>query len=129
MVKKKEIDINFDWSSVAGSTEMHNEFKRQFTLTVPKHFKDAFVLPYDVGTVRALAEPENIYKMGQTGCLDTIVITPKATLWFDMKTGKARLQPNQKAFINTLLNIHGEHRGFKINSIAEGLKIIGFFYE
>ena len=124
---KNKIDIHFNWSTVAGSTEMHNEFKRQFTVTVPKHFKDAFVLPYDVGFVRAFTQPEICYQMGQQGCLDTLVIVPKATLWFDMKTGKAVLQPNQKAFIRTLKEIHGSDRGFKLSSIKQGLDIIKEF--
>jgi len=118
---------SFNYATVAGSTEMHNQFKKEFTIYVSKMIPQALVLPYDVAFVRAYSEPEKVFQVGQKGVLDTIVILPKATLWFDMKTGGARLQKNQMAFCERIFHIHGERRGFKITSVEDGIDIIEQF--
>lgn len=126
---RKEIDINFNWSTVQGSTENHNKFKKQFIKVVNKTFLKSMVIPYDIGFVRAYSQPEICYKIGQDGVLDTIVIIPNHVLFFDMKTGNARLSTLQKAFIKQVKLINGVDKAFKINSIKEGLDIIKGFYE
>lgn len=123
------INISHDYSKERGSTELHQRFKKEFTISVSKEFDSAMVIPYDIGFVRAYSNPDICYKIGQDGVLDTIVVTPKATLWFDMKTGMATLSKEQRAFKERIFQIHGEHRAFKISSVEQGLKIIRFFYD
>ena len=128
MVKRKKIDIDFDWSTIEGSTENHNEFKRQFTVCVPKEFINSMVLPYDVAFVRTYSQPEICFHVGQKGVLDTIVEIPNASLFFDMKTGKAKLSPLQKNFVKMMKEIKGVDVAFKITSVRQGLNIIRGFY-
>jgi len=126
-MKINNIDITFDYSTVKGSTELHEKFKKDFIKVCAKVCPDVMVIPYDVGFYRAYSQPDIIVRCGQKGVLDTVIITPKATLWFDMKTGKNTLQENQKNFIKRLKEIKGEIRGFKINSIKQGLDLIQDF--
>lgn len=86
-------------------------------------------LTYDVGFFRAWSNPDIPVRCGQIGALDIIVMIPKGVLWFDTKTGKARLSPEQKNFVAQLKEVHGEDRGFKITSIQQGIDIIQGFID
>lgn len=122
---KKEIDIYFDYSKVKGSTELHNKFKSDFMICVSRRFNDVTVIPYDVGFYRAWSNPDIPVRCGQVGVADTIVFGDKWYLFFDMKTGHATLQANQKGFKARIKEINnGVDRVFKINSIAQGLTLI-----
>lgn len=123
------IDLNFDYSKVKGSTELHNEFKKYFKLSVSQNFPNAIVLDYDVAKVRAISQPEIIYQVGNKGVLDTIVLLKNIYIFFDMKTGKNKLQKNQIYFKERIYEINKDERAFKINSIREGLDIIKRFYD
>lgn len=116
--------IDYDYSKVKGNTTLHNQFKKEFEIYACKEFDKIMVIPYDVGFVRAYSNPEIAYKMGMEGVLDTIVLTEKGVIFFDMKTGKARLQKNQMNFCIAVRNILGGHRAFKISSCLEGIQLI-----
>ena len=119
------IDIHFDYSKIKGSTTMHNKFKNEFMVSVAKEFPDVMVLPYDVAFVRAYSEPERCFQVGQKGVLDTVVLGKNWYLFLDMKTGCATLQANQKDFVKRLACINlGSPRGFKINTVFQGLELI-----
>lgn len=119
------IDIDFDYSKVKGSTQMHNKFKQEFILTVPKFYPDVVVIPYDVSKVRAMSQPDIIYQVGQVGVPDTIVFGNSWYLLLDMKTGKATLQPNQKRFKKRIADVNkGIERVFKVKSVRQCLNLI-----
>lgn len=123
----KEINIDFDYSSVRGSTELHNKFKKEFMISCSWKYENVMILPYDVGFFRAWSNPDVPVRCGKEGVFDTIVIIPNHTLWFDMKTGKATLQQNQKNFKNRLKQIKGYDVAFKVSSVREALNIIEEF--
>ncbi len=119
------IDVNFDYSKVKGSTPLHNKFKKEFMIKCAQAFYNIVVIPYDVGFVRSYSQPEICYRVGQEGVPDTIVLGKGWYLLLDMKTGKATLQKNQKAFQQRILEVNeGFHRVYKINSVAQGLQLI-----
>jgi len=120
------INIDFDYSKVKGSTELHNKFKKEFIITVPQHYPNVMVLPYDVAFVRAYSQPEICFQVGQPGVPDTIVLGCGWYLLLDMKTGRATLQQNQRNFQARIFEINlGFGRVFKINSVRAGLRLIG----
>lgn len=123
---QKPIDINFDYSKVKGSVEMHNKFKKEFMVAVSKKFPDVMVIPYDVLVARAFINPDIIVRAGQAGTLDTIILGNKSYLFFDMKTGSAVMQKNQINFQTRIREINlGNDRAFKITSISQGFELIG----
>lgn len=122
---KTPIDIYFDYSKVKGSTELHNKFKREFTICASKEFPDISVIPYDVAFVRAYSQPEICFQMGQKGVLDLIVFGNGWYLLLDTKTGRNNLQTNQKDYRDRIKEINqGVDKAFKINSIIQGLELI-----
>lgn len=116
--------IDFDYSKVKGSATLHNQFKKEFEIYVPQHIDNVMVIPYDVAFVRAYSEPEKCFMMGMEGVLDTIVITPDKTFFFDLKTGNAKLSKKQLDFCIAIKRIYGEPRAFKINSCIQGIQLI-----
>lgn len=124
----RNIDINFNYSKIEGSTTLHNKFKKEFREAASASFDKIIVLPYDVAKVRALSEPERIYQMGQIGVPDTLVLLPNIYLFFDQKTGKARLSKLQNNFKMRVTFINQDQRVFAINSIKQGLDIIRKYY-
>lgn len=123
----KEIDIHFDYSKVKGSTELHNKFQAEFTVSAYRKFNNIIVIPYYVGFVRAYREPDICFKAGAEGIPDTIVFGDGFYLLLDMKTGKATLQKNQLAYRERFKEINlGKDRVFKINSVYEGLLLIEY---
>lgn len=124
------IDVNFDYSKVRGSTEMHNKFKKEFLISASKKYPDVMVIPYDVGFFRAYSQPDIIVRCGQEGVPDTIVFGCGWYLLLDMKTGKAKFQKNQIACKNRIAQINkGRERVFKITTVNQGLCLIGNCYE
>lgn len=122
--------IDFDYSKVKGSTELHNKFKNEFMIYASKEFSHIMIIPYDVGFFRAWSNPDIPVRCGMDGVPDTIIFGLTWYLLFDMKTGKARFQQNQKDFQERIRVINGgKHRVFKINSCLEGIKIIRQQYE
>ena len=120
------IDTYFDYSKVAGSTEMHNKFKKEFMISVSEKFSDVMVIPYDVGFFRAYSQPDIVVRCGQEGVPDTIVLGCGWYLLLDMKTGKAKFQANQKAIKARIAEINkGRERVFKITSVHQGLCLVG----
>jgi len=125
----KRINIYFDYSTARGSTEQHNKFKKEFMICCSYQFPDITVIPYDVGFVRAYNQPEICYRVGQEGVPDTIVFGKDFYLFFDMKTGKNRLQENQIDFKNRIKDINkGIDRVFKLTSVIQGLEVISVNY-
>lgn len=116
--------IDHDYSKEAGSTTLHNQFKKEFEIYVPQHFVNVMVIPYDVGFVRAYSEPEKAYMMGMEGVLDTIVVLPQATFFFDVKTGGNKLTKKQLDFCIAIKKIYGSNRAFKINSCSQGIALM-----
>lgn len=118
------IDINFDYSKVKGSTELHNKFKKEFMIYVSKEFHGVAILPYDVAFVRAYSQPEVCYQMGQVGVPDTIIFGEGWYRFADMKTGQAKLSHGQVAFRSRMAVINGKTVVYKINSVKQGLDLI-----
>lgn len=124
------IDINFDYSKVFGSTELHNKFKKEFIIECSRRFPSVTIIPYDVGFFRAWSNPDIPVRCGQVGVPDTIVFGNGWYLLFDIKTGKAVFQKNQQAFKDRIAIINnGRERVFKIKSVNDGLCIIGNQYD
>jgi len=130
MTKTKINPIDFDYSKVRGSTEMHNKFKKEFMIYCSRKFPDVMVIPYDVGFYRAYSQPDIIVRCGQDGVPDTIVLGCGWYLLLDMKTGKNKFQENQKAIKARIAEINkGRERVFKIKSSLEGICLIGNCYD
>ena len=127
---KNKIDINFDYSKVRGSTELHNKFKREFMICASRAFPNVSIIPYDVGFYRAWSDPDVPVRCGQEGVPDTIIFGCGWYLLVDQKTGKATLQDNQKMYKRRIAEINnGVEKVFKINSVFEGLQLIREQYE
>lgn len=122
------IDVDFDYSKVKGSTELHNKFKKEFMIKVSELLPNVIILPYDVAFVRAYSEPDVCYQVGQPGVPDTLVLAARDYYLFDMKTGRARLTSKQKAFANRVKEISGKDRVFKLNTVRRGIEIIKHGY-
>ena len=123
--EKDLINIDFDYSKVKGSTELHNKFKKELMISIAKAFFDTVVIPYDVAFVRAYSQPEKCFRVGQEGVPDIIVLGNGFYYLLDTKTGKNKLQKNQKDFKVRIAGINkGVERVFKINSVREGLDLI-----
>jgi len=121
------IDIDFDYSKVEGSTELHNEFKSKFMVSVGEYFPLVTIIPYDVAFVRAMSQPEVMFQVGRKGVPDTIAFGCGWYEFFDMKTGSARLTKKQRDFQTQIrANNNGRDRVHKLTTIREGLEIIKY---
>lgn len=118
------ININFDYSKVRGSTELHNKLKKEFTVMVSRMFPNVIIIPYDVGQFRAFSNPDAIVRCGQYGVPDLIVLGKNYYLFFDAKTGRNSFQKNQKAFAARVEAVNEDKRVFKLSTIKNGLEII-----
>jgi len=117
--------MNFDYSKVKGSTELHNKFKKETMIAISEQYPDVIVLPYDVGVFRAFSEPEKIVRCGQDGCGDLIILGNSWYLILDNKTGKNTLQPNQKNFKKRVASINsGFEKMFKITTVKQALDLV-----
>ena len=123
-MSSRGIDINFDYSKVRGSTELHNKLKKEFMIMVNRTFPNVRIIPYDVGFFRAWSNPDIPVRCGQEGVPDLIVFGKGWYLFFDAKTGKNKFQENQIAWARQMQEINGEHKVFKLSTIARGLEII-----
>jgi len=118
------IDINFDYSKVRGSTELHNKLKKEFMIMVSRKFPELIIIPYDVGFHRAWSNPEVPVRVGQEGVPDLIVFINNTYIMFDAKTGKNKFQANQDHFAGRLFELTGEKKVYKLSVISDGLDII-----
>jgi hypothetical protein len=124
----KEINIDFDYSKVRGSTELHEKFKKEVMVVVPKKFEDVIVIPYDVGFFRAWSDPDIPVRCGMVGVPDLIALGKDFYYLFDTKTGKNELSKEQKNFREIIYDINGKHRVHKLNTIRQALEIIAGEY-
>ena len=113
-----------------GSTLQHQNLVKEFMIEVSRRYENTMILTYTNGMFRAFDNPDRIIRAGVKGAMDLLVMGNGFYLWFDAKTGNAKLTKEQK-FFRERLNVinNGREVAHKLPSVEAGLEIVKWHYE
>lgn len=97
---------NYERETEIGSTKAHQELVKNILLYISK-FPYCRAWANNSGVARSMDNPNRIIRFGLKGSSDIIGIYKKNLLAIEVKTGKSKQTPQQKAFMHMVLSQGG----------------------